>query len=428
MSERELLQEPIHRSLRAPSDALYREAAEIVAILRRAGFAAYLVGGSIRDMLLGEAPKDYDVATSAKPEETERLFRGPRYHTVDVGREFGTIMVVRQGLTYEVTTFRMEGRYEDGRRPAEVTFDGVDVREDVKRRDFTINGLLYDPMTEEVVDYVGGIEDLEQKHLRTIGDPQARFSEDRLRMLRAIRFVGRLKFAMEQATYEAIKAMAHRLVEVSVERIQQELTRMLTGPYPALAVRLLEETGLFAQILPNTSADPLRIARCQALEDSGHRDLAMALATLLSHEPLGHAEEGLRHLRFANPEIRETMDLLEGVRELPDVEAMGIPEQKRFLRRPLIQKILDLARILVRCEGFPEAPIHWAQQRLVVWDDAALSPPRLLDGNALKQLGYRPGPRFKEMLLALEDAQLVGEIDTEAAALAWLERSYPREV
>lgn len=427
MVESALLGEPIRRWLGAPKGALFEEAAQIVSILRRAGFAAYLVGGSIRDMLLGEPPKDYDVATSAKPEETEAWFRKPHYHTADVGREFGTIMVVRHGLTFEVTTFRSEGRYEDGRRPTEVTFDGVDVREDVKRRDFTINGLLYDPIAEEVLDYVGGIEDLDRKRLRTIGDPYARFSEDRLRMLRAIRFVGRLNFTMDQATFEAIQSMAHRIVEVSVERIQQELTRMLTGLYPCLAVRLLEETGLFAHILPNTSSDPLRLLRFQAFEESAYRDISMALATLLSHEPLDRAEQGLRHLRFSNPEIRETLDLLAGVRLLPSLREMGIAEQKRFLRRPLIQKILGLARILVKAEGFPEAPIVLAQEQLSLWDEQALSPPRLFDGNALKRLGYRSGPRFKEMLLALEDAQLTGEICDESSALSWLERSYPRE-
>ncbi|HSU87489.1 MAG TPA: CCA tRNA nucleotidyltransferase, partial [Terriglobia bacterium] len=219
-------------------------AIDIIRELRKRGHEAYLVGGCVRDMVMGLEPADYDIATSARPEEIVKIF--PR--TESIGAQFGVILVIYRGHPFEVATFRSDEAYVDGRRPTGVVF--TDVKQDVLRRDFTINGLLYDPLDQRVIDYVEGQSDIQAKLVRAIGDPHARFEEDKLRILRAVRFGARLGYEIEPATWEAVRSMAPKIHQVSSERIREELSRILTDGRPARGFRLLDESGLRAEILP----------------------------------------------------------------------------------------------------------------------------------------------------------------------------------
>src|SRR5205809_5579133 len=250
-------------------------ATEIVRELRSRGHEAYLVGGCVRDMVMAIEPADYDIATSARPEEIVEIF--PR--TESIGAQFGVILVIYRGHRFEVATFRSDEAYLDGRRPTGVVF--TDARQDVLRRDFTINGLLYDPISGEVIDYVNGRADIEAKVVRAIGDPHARFEEDKLRILRAIRFGARLGYTIESATWDAVRALAPKIHQVSSERIREELTRILTEGQAARGLRMLEESGLGAIILPEIHGTD-HIKNCFELVKAGSpADFAMAV--LLHH-------------------------------------------------------------------------------------------------------------------------------------------------
>ena len=222
-------------------------ATNIVCVLRKGGFEAYFVGGCVRDMIMGNEPFDYDIATSARPEDVKKLFK----RTVPVGVQFGVMIVILDETEFQVATFRSDGEYLDGRHPKDVHFSTVE--EDVKRRDFTINGLLYDPITDEIKDFVGGREDIKKKIIRTIGNPNERFSEDKLRILRAIRFANRFNFQVEKKTLEAIRTFVPLLEEISQERIRDELVKMMTGPNPYGAFELMDKVGLLDGILPEVT-------------------------------------------------------------------------------------------------------------------------------------------------------------------------------
>ena len=222
-------------------------ALEILQTLRQSGYEAYFVGGSVRDLLLKKTPKDFDIATNALPEEVAKLFN----KTVAVGAQFGVMLVVKEGLPFEVATFREDKGYQDGRRPNEVAF--TNAKEDAVRRDFTVNGLFYDPVSRKVLDWVGGQKDLKKKWIRAIGDPDRRFSEDHLRLLRAVRFASNLHFKIEPKTLAAIKRHAKKIGGVSHERTRDELVKMMTGPDPAGALTLLDQTGLLKEVLPEVS-------------------------------------------------------------------------------------------------------------------------------------------------------------------------------
>src|SRR5712691_28682 len=237
-------------------------AIDIIRELRRRGHEAYLVGGCVRDMVMGIEPADYDIATSAKPEEIVKIF--PR--TESIGAQFGVVLVICRGKPFEVATFRSDEAYVDGRRPTGVVF--TDARQDVLRRDFTINGLLYDPITHEVIDYVDGRADIRAKLVRAIGDPHARFEEDKLRILRAVRFGARLGYTIEPATWDAVREMAPRIHQVSSERIRQELVRILTEGQAAHGIRMLHESGLRVEILPELVWTD-HIEACLKLVDAG---------------------------------------------------------------------------------------------------------------------------------------------------------------
>ena len=430
--------------LNVPRDA----AAEIVRRLREAGHEAFWVGGCVRDLIRGAAPEDYDIATSARPEEVRGLF--PR--TIPVGERFGICLVVEGGAPYEVATFRTEADYDDGRRPSRIAF--ATAEEDVRRRDFTINGLLMDPETGRIIDHVGGLRDIEQRIIRTIGDPGERFAEDHLRMLRAVRFAATLGFSIDPMTFAAVRRRAAMITRISAERIRDELSRLLTGVAARHGLELLSDSGLLLEIIPEIHAlqgveqPPIfhpegdvweHTLRMVALLPSpdGKTDPRLAWAVLL-HDVgkavtrsedaagthfYGHVQRGeeiaaalLRRLRFSREEMETILALVRGHMLFMNVREMRPNRLKRLLRTPDFALHLELHRL--DCLGSHGLLDHYTfcQQKLGEYPEEELRPPRLLTGLDLIGMGFAPGPLFKEILRAVEDAQLGGEIADAAGA------------
>ncbi|MEK7244220.1 MAG: HD domain-containing protein [Thermodesulfobacteriota bacterium] len=427
-----------------PRDA----AAEIVRRLREAGHEAFWVGGCVRDLIRGAAPEDYDIVTSARPEDVRGLF--PR--TIPVGERFGICLVVEGGAPYEVATFRTEADYDDGRRPSRIAF--ATAEEDVRRRDFTINGLLMDPETGRIIDHVGGLRDIEQRIIRTIGDPEERFAEDHLRMLRAVRFAATLGFSIEPMTFAAVRWRAAMIMRISAERIRDELSRLLTGGAARRGLELLSESGLLFEIIPEIHAlqgveqppvfhpegdvweHTLRMVALLPMPD-GNADPRLAWAVLL-HDVgkavtrsedaagthfYGHVQRGeeiaaaiLRRLRFSREEMETILALVRGHMLFMNVREMRPNRLKRLLRTPDFALHLELHRL--DCLGSHGLLDHYAfcKQKLGEYPEEELRPPRLLTGLDLIGMDFAPGPLFKEILRAVEDAQLGGEIAEAAEA------------
>jgi poly(A) polymerase len=442
-------------------------AERIVVELRRAGYEAYFAGGCVRDLLLGETAKDFDVATSAHPEIVLTLF--PK--TFAVGAHFGVVLVCDDvdgaEIVTEVATFRSDGAYLDGRHPAEVRF-ASSAREDVLRRDFTINGMMLDPvlqratcnLTSSLLDYVGGQNDLRDGLIRAIGEPQRRFEEDKLRMLRAVRFAARLDYAIEPATEAALRELAPGIGQVSRERVRDELTRMLTEGHARRAFELLDRTGLLRQVLPE-------IAKLHGVEQPPeyHPEGDVWLHTLLlleklpagvsptlawgallhdvgkpatfSHHPPdrirfnGHVEVGvkiaheiLRRLRFSNEDCDQILSLVENHMRFGDVEKMKESTLKRFFRLPRFDEHLELHRMDCLSSHGDLSLWEFAKRRREELPEEEVRPVLLVTGRDLIEAGYAPGPRFKEMLAAAEDAQLEGRIRTREEGLALIATSF----
>jgi poly(A) polymerase len=379
---------------------------------------------------LGRTPADLDIVTAAPPEAVTALFD----HTIPVGREFGVVAVVVEGRPYQVASTRREGPYLDGRRPSYV--EPADVAADVRRRDFTVNGLLYDPSTDAIIDYVGGRSDLEQRLIRTIGDPDARFSEDRLRMLRAVRLAGELGFAIEPAAMEAIARLASGICLVSSERIREELIRLLVSPGRAVAVRRLAETGLLAHLLPEVApaappdADASgghrhRFERTlAALDRLHHPGPVLAMATLLHLvEPPAAIEAICRRLRFSTAERRAIEWLVREHIRLEAAAHLRAAEVRSLLRRGRAAELLELYRVRAIAEGAPAETVRRAAEILA--GTSAAVPKPLLRGDDLIAMGYAPGPAFPRMLEAVEAAHSRGEIATADEARAWVRARYP---
>ena len=392
-----------------------RDAAEVVATLRRAGHEAFLVGGCVRDRLLGRVPREFDIATSARPPEVMALFK----KTLAVGAQFGVVVVVTRHAQYDVATFRADAVYTDGRRPDGVAF--VSAREDVLRRDFTINGLLEDPGTGELCDFVGGRDDLAARVIRTIGDPQDRFSEDHLRMLRAVRFAVTLGFDIEGGTALGILGMAPLVAKVSGERVRQELARIVSEGDPARGFTLLSVTGILATVLPEVDESRARTAAA-VLQILGPCQLAVALAAMLGSEaPVPEVSERLK-LTTDERSLLGWLLAAEGAfASVPEALAARI----RFIRDPRWPTAAALHRARRLALGEPTATVDELMALRAELGPERLAPPRLLDGNDLKRLGLRPGPHYKRILDAVEDAQLEGRIATveEAERLALLATS-----
>jgi poly(A) polymerase len=388
----------------------------IAARLRAAGHVAYLAGGCVRDRLLGLEPEEFDLATDARPDEIQRLFPGSR----GVGESFGVVLVRRGEHVFDVATFRAEGRYEDGRRPSSVTF--TDAENDARRRDFTINGLFEDPAGGEIVDFVGGRADLEARLLRAIGDPDARFAEDHLRLLRGVRFAARHGLAIEPRTRAAMLRDAPRLAGIARERIGIELRKMLAHPSRVRAVAELESLGLDAPALagPPASRTGRRLERLPA---NGEPVAALAAWMLDRAGPDASADvpaATLARLRDAlmlsNDETDRLGAILARRRELIERPWDGrtVASRKRFLAAPGSGVAIGLLE--TERPGLEDAVGRWVS----TVPPAELWPPPLVSGDDLVRLGHRPGPRFRGLLEAALDAQLEGMVRTREEAIAHL--------
>jgi putative nucleotidyltransferase with HDIG domain len=442
------------------AERLAQIAAEsIVDRLRGAGYDAYFAGGCVRDLLLGHEPEDFDVATSARPEAVMALF--PR--TFAVGAHFGVVLVADEidghEIVTEVATFRSDGAYADGRRPESVRFSD-NAEEDVVRRDFTINGMLLDPQLlresgdigAAVLDYVGGRADLRARLVRAIGDPEKRFEEDKLRMLRAVRFAARFDFEIEAATEEAIRRFARKIDQVSRERVRDELTRMLTEGRARRAFELLDRTGLLREVLPEI--DRLHGVE-QPPEFHPEGDVWEHTMMLLEQLPAGasptlawgallhdvgkpatfqrgpgrirfngHVEVGVRiaediarRLRFSNEETTQIVSLVENHMRFGDVEKMKASTLKRFFRLPVFPEHLALHRMDCLASHRDLSLYDFAKERFEATPVEEVRPALLVTGRDLIEAGFQPGPQFKELLALAEDAQLEGRIRTKEEGL-----------
>jgi poly(A) polymerase len=423
-----------------------RAAAGIAARLRRGGHEAWIAGGAVRDHLLGRAPHDVDVATSARPDEVVALWPDARL----VGAQFGVVLVTLDGATIEVATFRREGVYLDGRRPSEISFGTLE--EDARRRDFTVNGLYLDPETGDVLDLVDGRRDLDAHLLRAIGDPRARFREDRLRLLRAARLAAELDFEIEEETRRALGELAPLAADVAAERTRDELLRLLTGPAAARGLRLLHDAGLLAVLLPEVAAmhgveqpvehhpegDVLRhtlllfdhlegaspeLALGALLHDVGKPptlERSAAGIRFPSHAKVGAlvAEEICRRLRLPNESRERVVALVAEHMRFLDVQRMRTSTLKRFLRTPYFDEHLALHR--ADCLASHGRLDNWsfAKRRRGEIGEEALRPRPLVDGRDLIALGWAPGPALGAELRRLEEMQLEGTLASREEALA----------
>lgn len=422
-------------------------AVDVVRKLRDAGFQALWAGGCVRDQLLGLLPKDYDVATDARPEQVRQVFGAKR--TIPVGAAFGVITVVgpKTAGHIEVATFRTDGGYSDGRHPDSVTFSTPE--HDAQRRDFTINGLFFDPLREEVVDYVGGQADLGKRILRAIRNPEERFAEDKLRMLRAVRFAATYDFQLEPATLAAIQHHAVELASVSAERIAAEMRRIMVIPRRAEGLRLLATTNLRAVVFPmrqllETPLDPAfikfpvtelwdrSIAMVDAISPStGTASFPAGLAAFF--QPWNEIDDQRRGLfalrmiaelwKLANDEVGEAAFALEHEAELRAAHALPWPRIQRILIRPAAYTAQRVAEAAVQMGGLSAEGVRFSLERLL-WPDDQLNPPLLLTGNDLIREGYPPGPKFREVLDAVRDEQLLGNIKNRSAALAFAKKRF----
>ena len=462
-----------------------QHAAEIVSTLRKQGHQAYLAGGCVRDLLLSREPADYDVATDATPRQVMQIFP----QTYAVGEQFGVVLVpesneatgvpasgatgvpARQGTTVEVATFRSDVGYSDGRHPDEVRFT-KDPREDVQRRDFTINGMMLDPATNEVLDFVGGRDDLKAGIVRAIGDPERRFAEDKLRMLRAVRFAARFDYKIDHATMAGIQELAPKIHQVSCERVREELTKMLTEGRARQAFELLDTTRLLPEVLPEIAAmkgvrQPPQyhpegdvfvhtLLLLEKLEPnvsgsasgsvSGPLSKTLAWGALLHDvgKPAtfrvapdrirfdGHVEVGvkmaaeiLRRLRFSNHETDQILALVDNHMRFGAVQRMKQSTLKKFLRLPAFEEHLELHRIdCLSSHGQLDA-YEYTREQLRSLPPEAIRPTPVITGRDLIEAGYEPGPRFKEVLTAVEDAQLEGRLASREAAMEYVRREFP---
>jgi poly(A) polymerase len=428
-------------------------AIEVVRKLRDAGYQALWAGGCVRDELLGLVPKDYDVATDARPDQVQKLFR----RTIAVGASFGVIEVLgprtEEGLLkVQVATFRTDVSYSDGRRPDEVVFSTPE--EDAKRRDFTINGMFFDPLEGRLIDYVGGQADLQAKLLRAIGDPRTRFTEDKLRMLRAVRLAARFELTIEPATAEAIITMAPQITVVAAERIADELRKLLVDRHRARGMRLFMDLGLAAVVMPElvpmcglkqgTPSAPTGDLWEHVLAVLEHlpaeASVPLALAALLhdvgkprtvGREPdrytfHGHEHVGRRmageiclRLRLSNEEREQVEWLVEKHQFLSDAKVMRLSKLKETLAHPGIRELLELHRADALASGRSTEHVEFCERLLPQY---GILPPPLITGHDLMELGLSPGPRFKTLLDAVREAQLEGTVTTKEQALALVDR------
>jgi poly(A) polymerase len=440
-------------------------AISIVRTLRERDHKAYLVGGCVRDLLLGREPADYDVSTSATPNEVANIF----YDSYAVGAQFGVILVpVPKDLVHkdengvvEVSTFRADIGYTDGRHPDQVQFCLVP-REDVGRRDFTINGLLLDPITDEVLDFVNGRKDLEAGIIRTIGDPERRFAEDKLRMLRAVRFAARFGYAIEPATFQATQKLASQINQVSRERVRDELSKMLTEGRARQAFLLLDETGLLREVLPEIVAMkgveqppqfhpegdvfvhtlllldklphpcPVTLAWGALLHDVGKPATFRIAPDRIRFD--GHVDVGVkiaedicRRLRFSNDDTEQILALVDNHMRFAHVQQMKESTFKRFVRMSRFDEHLQLHRLDCEASHGNLASYSFTREKIASMPREIMQPALLINGDDLIALGYKPGPQFKKILSAVEDGQLEGRLHSKEEATAFVGIEFPNK-
>jgi len=437
---------------------LYRVAKEVVTTLNNKGYSAYCVGGCARDMVMGKAPLEYDITTSATPEQVAEIFS----HTVPIGASFGVILVLIGEYTFEVATFRKDESYSDGRHPDKVTYS-EDVEEDVLRRDFTINGMLYDPIKEEVIDYTDGLDDIERGVIRAIGKPYERFSEDKLRMMRAVRFCSRYGFEIEEETYAAILELAPEITQVSQERIRDELVKIISQENPGAGLMLLSETGLLKyilleiEIMRGVEQPPefhpegdVFIHTCLVLDKlyentGGEVSPELALGALLhdvgkpptfsvsdrirfnAHDRIGAdmSKSISKRLKLSNKQADTIYELIREHLKFKDVFNMRKSTLKRFIGMEDFD--LHLTLHLADCQashGLRDA-YDFVVGKLEELGEEEIKPKPLIGGQELIDMGYKPGPLFSEILNAVEEAQLEGEIANSEEAIELVSSKYP---
>jgi poly(A) polymerase len=399
----------------------------VVERLRQTGYQAYWAGGCVRDEILGITPQDYDVATSAVPDQIEEVFSDRK--TLAIGAIFGVITVLgpRSAGQIEVATFRQDATYSDGRHPDHVSFTTAE--EDASRRDFTINGMFFDPLENQVIDFVDGQADLERKLIRAIGDPQLRFAEDKLRILRAVRFAATFGFQIEAGTRAAIDQHAQELRVVSAERITAEMQRMLTHPGRSTAVQLLQETGLLAIIFPESEAthddfmDRFQVALA-GLDSLDTDDFAAALALLWSQlVPTADrvlTESVMRRMKLSNEVIKSITWMLDHEPQVVQAETIAWPDLQRILIDPRIDHLLALAAARQQARQLPVTGIEACRKKQLLAPEK-LNPPPLLSGNDLQELGLPAGPLFREILEEVRNAQLMEQLQDRQQALEWVQ-------
>ncbi|MGH7832306.1 MAG: CCA tRNA nucleotidyltransferase [Candidatus Binatia bacterium] len=428
----------------------------IVGVLRAAGYQAYLAGGCVRDALLGKTPKDYDIATDARPEAVQKLF----FQTLPVGSQFGVIIVLLEREAFAVSTFRYDGPYLDGRHPSHVRYGTLE--EDIFRRDFTINGMMYDPERDTVIDLVEGRKDLDRRIIRAIGAPEERFQEDRLRMVRAVRFAASLGFTIEENTLRAIQAQAPAIARIAWERIGEEITRILTEGAAKRGFELLDESGLLAVVFPEITAmkgveqtpdyHPEGDVFTHTLIALGHLEQpteTLAYGCLLHDvgKPVcfqkagekitfyGHTEKGADIAVEALKRLKRSRAVWERVaylvkNHLRHIQApkMRLSTLKRFLGEEGIEELLELTRIDALSSNGDLGYYQFCKQKLSELKQEEIHPQPLLGGKDLIEMGFIPGPLFQRILKDVEEAQLNGEIATREQALEWVSTRYNKEV
>jgi len=430
-------------------------ARSIATRLREHGHVAYFAGGCVRDLVRGETPKDFDVATDARPEQVQSIF----HRTYAVGAHFGVIVVLENDFQVEVATFRSDGVYIDGRHPVDVHFSSAE--EDARRRDFTINGMFFDPVAEQVIDFVGGRADLEAKLIRAIGDPEQRFAEDRLRMLRAVRFATVLGYEIDPPTWQAIVSRSGSIVDISAERIRDELVKIFLSPNRLRGFDLLDSSGLLRPILPelepmkgcdqpeqfHPEGDVFQHTRLM-LELLPPQEVSLPLVfSVLFHDvgkpPTasvdqtgrirfnGHDRVGaemteriMERLRFSRAEIDDTVEMVRQHMVFKDVPRMRVAKLKRFMARPTFDDELELHRVDCESSHRMMENYEFLQQKKEEFASEPIIPPPLVRGDDLIAMGLKPGPEFGEILEAVETRQLEGGFKTREEALEWVKKEY----
>ena len=426
-------------------------AVEIIGKLQEEGHIAYLAGGCVRDMLRGEIPKDYDIATSALPEQITSIFSKTR----EVGVHFGVVIVIKDNQAFDVATFRNDGSYNDGRHPEDVTFSTPE--EDTARRDFTINGIFFDPISQKHIDFVDGRSDIEKKVVRAIGDPDLRFQEDHLRLLRAVRFAARFNYEIEEKTWKSIKLNASGISKISKERVRDELTKILLNENRVLGFDLLVDSGLMVHIIPeilqlrgceqppqfHPEGDVFVHTRLMLSLLKDNPSIELVLSVLLhdigkpstysfdeaagrirfnGHDKLGAemSNQILRGLKFSNSIIEDVVQMVANHMTFKDVQKMRQSKLKRFMSRSTFSDEKELHRVDCLGSWGGLDNYDFLNEKMIEFANEAIIPAPLLTGKDLIEFGWAPGPNLGETLNSVQDLQLEGTLNSKEEALEWV--------